>query len=40
MGEPFTAADLARRRSTARRLAWLIAAVAVLLYAAGLYIKR
>jgi hypothetical protein len=38
--EPFTAADLQRRRTSARRLGWLIAAVAVLLYAAGLFIKR
>lgn len=40
MEKPFTDADLARRRSSARRLAWLIAAFAVLLYAAGLFIKR
>lgn len=40
MEKPFTTADLERRRSNARRVAWLIAAVAVLLYAAGLFIKR
>jgi hypothetical protein len=40
MEEPFSNADLQRRRSAARRLGWLIAAVAVLLYAAGLFIKR
>lgn len=40
MEEPFTAADLQRRRTAARRLGWLIAVVAVLLYAAGLFIKR
>ena len=40
MEQPFTDADLQRRRSAARRVAWLIAAFAVLLYAAGLFIKR
>jgi hypothetical protein len=40
MEEPFTTADLQRRRRAARRLGWLIAACAVLLYAAGLFIKR
>ena len=40
MEKPFSAADLERRRTSARRLGWLIAAIAVLLYAAGLFIKR
>ena len=40
MEKPFTDADLARRRSSASRLGWLIAAFAVLLYAAGFFIKR
>ena len=36
----FTNADLERRRASSRRIGWLIAAVAVLLYIAGLFIKR
>jgi len=38
--QPFSNADLERRRAASRRLAWLIGAVAVLVYIAGLFIKR
>jgi hypothetical protein len=37
---PFSSSDLERRRAASRRLAWLIGAVAVLVYIAGLFIKR
>lgn len=40
MEQPFSSADLEKRRSASRRLGWLIAAVALLLYVAGLFIKR
>lgn len=40
MEQPFSSEDLARRRSASRRLGWLIAAAALLLYLAGLFIKR
>ena len=36
----FSSADLARRRSAARRLAWLLGLVVVALYVIGLFIKR
>jgi hypothetical protein len=38
--QPFSNADLERRRAASRRLAWLIGAVAVLVYVVGLFIKR
>jgi len=38
--QPFGNADLERRRAASRRLAWLIGAVAVLVYIVGLFIKR
>lgn len=37
---PWPPAELARRRSGARRLAWLIGGAALLLYIAGLFIRR
>jgi hypothetical protein len=40
MEQPFSSADLEKRRVASRRLGWLIAAVALLLYVAGLFIKR
>ena len=40
MEQPFNSADLEKRRAASRRLAWLIGAVALLLYVAGLFIKR
>ncbi len=40
MEQPFSNADLERRRAGSRRIGWLIAAVALLLYIAGLFIKR
>jgi len=40
MDDPFNSADLDKRRTASRRLGWLIAAVALLLYVAGLFIKR
>ncbi len=40
MEQPFSSADLEKRRAASRRLGWLIAAVALLLYVAGLFIKR
>lgn len=40
MEQPFSSADLDKRRTASRRLGWLIAAVALLLYVAGLFIKR
>ena len=40
MEQPFSSADLAKRHTASRRLGWLIAAVALLLYVAGLFIKR
>lgn len=36
----FPPAELARRRSAARRLAWLLGLVVVALYVIGLFIKR
>ena len=41
-GQPidFSPADLARRRRAARRLAWLLGLVVVLIYVIGLFIKR
>ena len=40
MEQLFSSEDLAKRRTTSRRLGWLIAAIALLLYVAGLFIKR
>jgi hypothetical protein len=40
MEQPFSNTDLEKRRAASRRLGWLIAAVALLLYVAGLFIKR
>ena len=40
MEQPFDNDDLVKRRAASRRLDWLIAAVAVVLYVAGLFIKR
>jgi hypothetical protein len=40
MGQPFSSEDLARRRAASRRLAWAIGVAAILLYLAGLFIKR
>ena len=40
MDQPFNREDLEKRRSASRRLGWLIAAAALLLYLAGLFIKR
>lgn len=40
MEQPFDNDDLAKRRAASRRLGWLIAAIAVVLYVAGLFIKR
>ena len=40
MEQPFNSADLEKRRTASHRLAWLIGAVALLLYVAGLFIKR
>ncbi len=40
MSEPFSEADLARRRSASRRLGWAIGAVVLALYLIGLFIKR
>lgn len=37
---PWPPAELARRRAGARRLAWLIGGAALLLYVAGLFIRR
>ncbi len=40
MEQPFSNEDLARRRAASRRLGWLIGAAVLLLYLAGLFIKR
>jgi len=40
MDAPFSDRDLARRRASARRLAWLIGAVVLAIYVIGLFIKR
>ncbi len=40
MEQPFGNEDLARRRTASRRLGWLIGAAVLLLYLAGLFIKR
>ena len=38
--QPFSAADLERRRAASRRLGWEIAVVALLFYVVSLFIKR
>jgi len=38
--QPFSNADLERRRVASRRLGWLIGAIALLFYVVGLFIKR
>jgi hypothetical protein len=40
MEQPFSSADLEKRRVASCRLGWLIGIVAFLLYVAGLFIKR
>lgn len=40
MDTAFAAADLARRRSAARRLAWGLAAAVLAIYLLGLLIER
>jgi hypothetical protein len=40
MSTPMTEAELAQRRATARRMAWLIGAAALALYIIGFFIKR
>ncbi len=37
---PFAPEELARRRASARRLAWLLGAAVLALYLIGLFIKR
>lgn len=37
---PYSSEELARRRRAASRLAWLIGAVVLALYLAGLFVKR
>jgi hypothetical protein len=38
--QPFSSADLERRRAASRRLGWLIGLIVLLVYIAGLFIKR
>jgi hypothetical protein len=38
--QSFSSADLERRRTASRRLGWLIGLIALLVYVAGLFIKR
>ncbi len=38
--QPFSRADLERRRTASRRLGWLIGLIVLLVYIAGLFIKR
>ncbi|MGB2902309.1 MAG: hypothetical protein WBJ68_06665 [Candidatus Dechloromonas phosphoritropha] len=40
MEQSFSNTDLERRRASSRRIGWIIAAVALLIYIAGLFIKR
>ena len=40
MDKNFSPDDIARRRSAARRLGWLLGAAALALYIIGLFIKR
>jgi len=40
MQQPFSSSDIERRRTASRRLGWLIGGVALVLYLAGLFIKR
>jgi hypothetical protein len=40
MEQPFSSTDLEKRRVASRRLGWLIGVVALLLYVAGLFVKR
>ncbi|HRE16164.1 MAG TPA: hypothetical protein PLW86_03730 [Rhodocyclaceae bacterium] len=36
----FTPEELARRRANSRRLAWVLAAIVLAIYAFGLFVKR
>jgi hypothetical protein len=36
----FTEAELAQRRASARRMAWLIGAAVLILYIVGFFVKR
>jgi hypothetical protein len=38
--EPLSAQELQRRRSNSRRLAWVLGAVVLALYAIGMFIPR
>jgi len=40
MNQPFSAADLERRRAAARRLGWWLAAGVLLIYLLGLFVER
>jgi hypothetical protein len=40
MSDPFSAEDLARRRTASRRLGWAIGAAVLALYLIGLLFKR
>jgi hypothetical protein len=40
MNLPFSEEDLARRRNASRRLGWLLGAAVLIIYLAGLFIKR
>ncbi len=40
MKPAFSDADLERRRAASRRLGWLLAAVVLAIYIAGLFVKR
>jgi hypothetical protein len=38
--QPMHADDLARRRTNARRLGWVLGAIVIAVYVAGLFVKR
>lgn len=40
MESSFSATELARRRASARRMAWLIGAAVLALYVIGFFVKR
>jgi hypothetical protein len=40
MDSSFSETELARRRASARRMAWLIGAAVLVLYIVGFFIKR